>query len=51
MFPNLNEQSIEEIFDSGYFDKIANTWNSKPLFECARQCGNFDKLRVQFRDN
>ena len=51
MFPNLNEQSMKEIFDSGYFGKISNTWNSTPLFECARQCGNFDKLKVQFSNS
>jgi MoaA/NifB/PqqE/SkfB family radical SAM enzyme len=47
-FPNLAEQSLEEIFESGYFDKISKTWDNDPLFECAKQCGNFDKMGVQF---
>jgi MoaA/NifB/PqqE/SkfB family radical SAM enzyme len=48
LFPNLNEQSIEEIVNSGYFEKIENTWAVKPLMECSRQCGKFDKLGAQF---
>lgn len=48
VFPNLNETSMEEIFSSGYFDKIEDTWAVKPLIECSKQCGNFDKLGVQF---
>lgn len=46
--PNLNKQTLKEIFDSGYFDKIAKTWESTPLKECAQQCGKFDKLREQY---
>ena len=47
--PNLYKQSLEEIFDSGYFDKIASTWNTKDcLKECSKQCGKFDKLGEQF---
>ena len=49
-FPSLTEQTLEEIFESGYFNKIAKTWDSNPVFECARQCGNFDKLGAQFED-
>jgi MoaA/NifB/PqqE/SkfB family radical SAM enzyme len=48
MLPSLKNQSFEEIFDSNYFNKIADTWNNKPLKECSRQCGTFDKLREQF---
>ena len=44
VFPNLNKNSLLDIFKSGYFDKIENT----PLIECAKQCGNFDKLKGQF---
>lgn len=49
-YHNLNNNSIEEIFNSDYFTSIENTWKNKPLKECSRQCGNFDKLREQFRE-
>lgn len=47
--PNLNTSTIEEIFDSGYFNKIEETWKSKPLRQCSRQCGKFDRLNEQFK--
>lgn len=47
-FPNLNRQTMQEIFDSGHFQKIEDTWAVKPLMECSRQCGKFDKLGAQF---
>jgi MoaA/NifB/PqqE/SkfB family radical SAM enzyme len=47
-FPNLNKNSLDEIFNSGHFDKIAQTWNNDSLAECSKQCGNFDKLGSQF---
>jgi MoaA/NifB/PqqE/SkfB family radical SAM enzyme len=48
LFPNLNKQSMQEIFDGGYFQQIEDTWAVKPLMECSRQCGKFDKLMEQF---
>ena len=48
MFPNLMQSSIEEIFNSNYFVKIAKTWETDPLLECSKQCGSFDKLGEQF---
>ena len=48
VFPNLKTSSLEEIFKSGYFKKIEDTWAVKPLIECSKQCGNFDKLGAQF---
>jgi MoaA/NifB/PqqE/SkfB family radical SAM enzyme len=47
-FPNLNNMSLENIFDSGYFDSIEKTWLDNPLQECSKQCGIFDKLGAQF---
>jgi MoaA/NifB/PqqE/SkfB family radical SAM enzyme len=47
-FPNLKQQSLEEIFKSGYFNRIKETWTNSPLNECARQCGVFDRLREQY---
>lgn len=47
-FPNLNTQSLEEIFASGFFNKISDTWTSESLKECSRQCGSFDKLNNQY---
>lgn len=46
--PNLNHQSLNEIFHSGYFNKIAATWGKDPLSECSKQCGNFDRCGSQF---
>jgi MoaA/NifB/PqqE/SkfB family radical SAM enzyme len=51
MLPTLRESTLEEIFNSGYFDKIESTWANKPLRECSRQCGSFDKLGEQFVQN
>ena len=48
IFPNLNKNTLEDIFSSDYFDQIEQTWNTKPLVECSRQCGNFDKCGEQF---
>jgi len=47
--PNLNFNTLEEIFNSGYFDKIAETWDSDPLRQCSKQCGKVDKLNEQFK--
>jgi sulfatase maturation enzyme AslB (radical SAM superfamily) len=47
-FPNLNKNTIEEIFESGHFKQIEDTWNIKPLIECSKQCGKFDKSGAQF---
>lgn len=46
--PSLKNQTLAEIFNSSYFDKIAETWNNTPLRECSRQCGTFDKTFEQF---
>lgn len=47
-FPNLNKNSLEEIFNSDFFNKIETTWSNEPLIECSKQCGKFDKLGAQF---
>lgn len=39
MYPNLHKQSLEEIFDSLYFNKIENTWKRDPLLACFNECG------------
>jgi hypothetical protein len=48
-FPNLNSNTLEEIFDSQYFNKIETTWNNNSLKECSKQCGVFDKFGEQFK--
>jgi sulfatase maturation enzyme AslB (radical SAM superfamily) len=48
-FPSLRENTLEEIFKSKHFEKIAKTWNSEPLIECSKQCGKFDKSGEQFK--
>ena len=48
VFPNLNNSTMKEIFESGYFKQIEDTWAVDPLIECSKQCGKFDKLGSQF---
>ena len=48
--PSLKEFSLENIFESKYFREIEKTWVDKPLLECSKQCGNFDKLGAQFEN-
>jgi len=45
---NLNKMSLKDIFDSDFFNKIADTWDTDPLIECSKQCGSIDKLNEQF---
>lgn len=47
-FPNLNKDSLQDIFNSGYFTKISNCWTTTGLKECSKQCGSFDRLNEQF---
>jgi sulfatase maturation enzyme AslB (radical SAM superfamily) len=46
--PSLKKNTLSEIFNSDYFDKIEATWDTKPLRVCSKQCGKFDKLGAQF---
>jgi hypothetical protein len=46
--PNLNTQSLEEIFNGYYFEDIKQSWGSSVPTECAKQCGSFDKSGEQF---
>lgn len=47
--PNLHNNNLEEIFNSDYFKRIADTWKSNPLRQCSKQCGKIDKLNEQFK--
>lgn len=47
-FYSLQENTLQEIFDSGVFNKISSTWESDPLLECNKQCGSYDKFNSQF---
>ncbi len=49
-WPNLNTQSLKEIFDSGYFNMIEEKWGTCGIKECSKQCGTFDKLGAQFEN-
>ena len=48
-YPNLHESTLSEIFDSGFFNMIQDTWSCNPLKECSKQCGKVDKFNEQFR--
>ena len=47
-WPNLHQQTLNEIFNSGYFDQIESSWTTCGIKECSKQCGKFDKLGEQF---
>lgn len=47
---NLNNQSLIEIFNSGYFEEIEKSWSTCGIKECTKQCGKFDKLGAQFEN-
>ena len=49
-FPNLYQESLQEIFESNFFSDIEDTWEITPLQECSKQCGAFDKLGAQFEN-
>lgn len=48
-YPNLNNHSLTDIFNNGYFDKISELWKCSPLKECSRQCGEVDRFNEQFK--
>lgn len=50
IFPNLNKNTLEDVFHLGYFKQIEDTWAVNPLIECSKQCGKFDKLGAQFEN-
>jgi MoaA/NifB/PqqE/SkfB family radical SAM enzyme len=48
-YPNLKTATFEEIFDSGFFNKISDTWETNnKLADCKMNCGNFDSFNIQF---
>jgi len=49
VYMNLNNLTLQEIFDSGFFKKIETTWWHKPLFECSKQCGEVDRFNDQYK--
>ena len=51
VFPNLNNTSLENVFDGNFFNDIERTWTTDCLKECSKQCGSFDKLTAQFNEN
>ena len=46
--PSLKNNTLAEIFGSTYFKDIEITWSDRPLMECSKQCGSFDKLGEQY---
>ena len=48
IYPNLNRNTLYEIFDSTYFKDVEDTWSSNCLETCKKQCGKFDRLGAQF---
>lgn len=47
--PNLNNNTMQEIFDLDFFNKIEKLWDTEPLRVCSRQCGKVDKFNEQFK--
>jgi MoaA/NifB/PqqE/SkfB family radical SAM enzyme len=48
VFPSLRKNTLEEIFNTKFFNQVENTWSCNPLMECSKQCGSFDKLNAQY---
>lgn len=48
-FKNLHDQTLAEIFDSGFFNEIEQGWGCDPLRECKKQCGSMDRFNEQFK--
>lgn len=49
-FHNLHKATLQEIFETDYFKKITETWDSdSPLLACAKNCGKVDRLNEQFK--
>jgi MoaA/NifB/PqqE/SkfB family radical SAM enzyme len=46
--PDLNLQSLADVFNGTFFNSIEKTWASNPLRSCSRQCGSVDKFNEQF---
>jgi sulfatase maturation enzyme AslB (radical SAM superfamily) len=46
---HLQNDSLQQIFDSGYFKKIQDDWSCNPLRECKKQCGEVDRFNEQFK--
>ena len=46
---SLRRYTLQEIFDSQFFNKISDTWTCSPLKECSKQCGSFDRFNEQFQ--
>ena len=47
--PNLKLNTLEEIFESGYFNKIEELMGYNPLIRCTVQCGKFSPTSEQFK--
>ena len=46
--PDLNLQTLADVFNGNFFNDIEKTWASDPLHSCSRQCGSVDKFNEQF---
>lgn len=51
VFPSLRTNTLEEIFNTKFFNQVENTWSCSPLKQCSKQCGSFDKLNAQYERN
>ena len=47
-YPNLHRNTMQEVFDSNFFNKIEQGWKTNPLKECKKQCGTYDRFKEQF---
>ena len=45
---SLYDYSLEEIFNTGIFEKIKNTWDKDPLKVCSSQCSFFKQNESQY---
>jgi MoaA/NifB/PqqE/SkfB family radical SAM enzyme len=47
-WPNLKKSTLQEIFESNYFDEIEQSWTTCGLKACSKQCGSFDRMNAQW---
>lgn len=46
---DLKTTTLEEIFNTNFFEQIEDTWENDPLLQCKKQCGKLDRFNEQFK--
>lgn len=46
---SLKTNTLDEIFETDFFNSIEKSWSNEPLIQCNKQCGKIDKFNEQFQ--